>query len=420
MITANEKTARFGHAFRALRIENFRFYWLMGLFMTGAQGTTQLALAWLILDLTGKVGQLGLVIFIQGVAWTVVALVGGILADRYRRRNLLLGSQLFTAANLAILAVLTLGGLAETWQVYVSSLVLGTTNALTFPARQALIRNLVDADDMMNAVALNSMQMHSGRIVWPALAGVVIGTLGVGAALILGSACSVASIIFLALIKDLKENSSVGTTSAWRQVTAGLSYSFSTPLLKMVMMLNFGVAFFGLAYLNMAPGFAREELGFSAGKTGLFIMASGIGAIIAATTLVLHEIENRNTVVVLMCGCFGLSILALCLSPTDWSAFLFMALFGFSNSSFSIIAQTIFQVSVEPRYLGRVIGLWSMGGGIGALTALPIGLAGDHFGLRWSLGFVSAVLVAVTLLVFVMFLPHVRRMAAPRVATVPY
>jgi MFS family permease len=89
-----------------------------------------------------------------------------------------------------------------------------------------------------------------------------------------------------------------------------------------------------------------------------------------------------------------------------------MVVFGFSNSGFVILAQTIFQIEVEPRYLGRVISLWSMGGGIGSLTALPIGLAADEVGLRWALGAVSSVLVLATIVTGLTMLPRIRRRVA--------
>src|SRR5690606_37037698 len=94
----------FRHAFRSLRGRDFRYYWFSAVGMTGAQGITQLALAWLVLDLTGSLGQMGVVIFMQGIAWTFVALVGGVLADRYSRRDLLVGAQLFTILSLVVLA----------------------------------------------------------------------------------------------------------------------------------------------------------------------------------------------------------------------------------------------------------------------------------------------------------------------------
>ncbi len=147
-------------SFAALRNQGCRWYFFSGMGMTAGQGIQQLAMAWLILELTDSIGQLGLMIFLRGVPMAALGLVGGVLADRYNRRHLLISNQLITMVNLLILSVLIFSDLAEVWHVYVSSILLGITMALTTPARQAMIRSLVHGDDMMNAVALNSMQMN--------------------------------------------------------------------------------------------------------------------------------------------------------------------------------------------------------------------------------------------------------------------
>lgn len=399
----------FRHGFRSLRLRHFRNYWISGLGMTGAQGITQLALSWLVLDLTGSLGQMGVVIFIQGVAWTIVAMAGGVLADRYSRRNLLIGNQTITILSLSVLAFLTIQGMVAVWHVYASSLVLGTTQALTMPARSAIMRSLLPPEDMMNGVALNSMQQHAVRILWPSLAGIIIGISGVGAALLTGAACAAVAVALLLTLPSVREERRGPPTSPLTELREGVRYSFSTPVLKMLMWLNFAVAFFGLAYINMGPGFGREVLGFDATTTGFFVMASGLGSVIGSMGLVFYEVRDRSRFVVLAQAGFGLSILLLCLNHFVPAAFLIMALFGLCNSSLAVTAQTIFQTEADQRYLGRVVSLWSMGGGIGAITAWPIGAAGDEFGLRYSLGFVAVMLILSSIYIGIAFLPAAQR-----------
>src|SRR4051812_32707168 len=172
--TATEQPSGAFKAFRSLRHEKYRWFWFSGLGMTAAQGVQQLAVAWLVLDLTGSVGQLGLVIFMQGVPMALASFFGGVLADRYDRRGLLIAAQSVTMLNLLALAVLTMAGVVAIWQVYLSSMGLGLTQAITMPARNAMIRSLVSQDDILNAVALNAVQQHSSRILWPSLAGALI------------------------------------------------------------------------------------------------------------------------------------------------------------------------------------------------------------------------------------------------------
>jgi MFS family permease len=373
--------------------------------MTAAQGFTQLALPWLVLDLTGSLGQMGIVISLQGVAWTIIALVGGMLADRYSRRMLLISTQTVTILNLSVLALLTVFELIQIWHIYISALILGVNQGLTMPARSAIMRSLVGPEDMMNAVALNAMQQHAMRILWPSLAGIIIGALGVGAALLTGAGGAALAVLLLLTLRHIQEPERGAPTTPLYEMKEGIRYSFASPVLRMLMLINFAVAFFGLAFLNMAPGFSREVLGFNATTTGFFVMASGVGSITASVGLVFYEVRDKNRFVVLALAGFGAALLLLCLNPLAPGAFVLMIFFGLANSSLAVTAQAIMQTEAEQRYLGRVVALWSMGGGIGALTAFPIGAAGDEFGLRYSLGFVAAVLVLCAVYIGLAYLP---------------
>ena len=214
--------------FRALRRDGYRWFWFSGLGMTASQGIQQLAIAWLVLDLTDSVGQLGLVIFSQGVPMAIVSFYGGVLADRYERRRLLVLAQAGTMLNLLALALLSMSGMIEMWQVYASAVGLGIMQAITQPARTALIRSLVDDDDMTNGVALNAIQMHSSRILWPSVAGVLIAVAGIGSTLLLSAACSFGSRWMLLRVsnvtgsptsrkrKKLKARTKTRVVRAWR------------------------------------------------------------------------------------------------------------------------------------------------------------------------------------------------------------
>jgi MFS family permease len=407
----------FAKAFSSLRSRDYRWYFVSGLGMTAAQGIQQLALAILILDLTGSVGQLGLMIFIRGVPMAVIALFGGVLADRYNRRNLLIYNQAFSFANMLLLGIFCLTGVVEVWHVYVTSVVLGVTQSLTMPARQALIRSLVRPDELMNAIALNSFQQNSARIIWPTMAGGLITFLGTGAALLACAGGLLVGIVFLLPLGGVVQEYSDRRRSPMSELVEGLRYTTSTPLIATVMTLGLSIGMFGLAYMSMGPGFAHQVLHLNAAQTGLFMMASGIGSIVGSILWVIWEPKDWTPVFVAVCACFGGSLLALALSPWVVSAFLFMAWFGFSTASLVVSSQAIFQTEVPHQLLGRVFSVWTMSGGLGSVTALPIGVAGDAFGLRWSLGAVAVAMLAVTIFVAAFRLPRLRSMKD--VAAVP-
>lgn len=396
----------FRQALAALRNRNYRWYWFSGLGQTGAQGVQQLTMAWLVLDLTGSTGQLGLVIFMQGMPMAAMSLFGGVLADRYDRKKLLTLSQVFTFANLVTLATLTATGLVEVWHLYIYAMGLGVMQAITMPARNALIRSLVGPDDMQNAVALNAMQMQASRIVWPAIAGVLIGVVGIGSTLAVSATLSMIGIACLLVVRPvLTAEPPRKRTSALSEIAEGGRYTFSHPLVGQVMTLALLLAIFGLAFMQLGVGFARQELDFSSNQAGLFLMAGGIGSIIGSVSLLATRPKSTLGLVVAICLFFAFSILALALNPLTLLAFVFIGCFGFSTSTMSTVSQTIFQIHVPQRLLGRVISFWSLGGGLASVTALPIGFAGDEFGLRWALGSVAVMMVGFTIIIGAGFRP---------------
>lgn len=379
-------------SFKALGNADYRQYWFSGLGMTGAQGIQQLTLAWLVLDLTDSSGQLGLVIFMQGITMASMALFGGVLVDRYNRKTLLTLSQTFTFLNLLTLAVLVMTGVIEVWMLYLYAIGLGAMQAVTMPARNALIRSIVPKDLMLNAVALNAMQMHSSRIVFPMSAGLLIAALGIGETVLLAAVSSFIGIMLLLRVKAQDTVTRGQNVSPLTELTEGIRFTFSHPMIGPVMTLALGLAMFGLAFMTLGPGFARQEMHFSASTTGFFLMSTGIGSLLGALMMLVVHVPATKRNFVLSAAGFALSLFFLCINPLAPLAFVFAGFFGLSQSMLAITAQTIFQVEAPQRLLGRVISLWSFGGGLASITALPIGMVGDLLSLRVSLGFVAVLL----------------------------
>jgi MFS family permease len=353
--------------------------------MTGAQHSQRLALAWLILDLTGSVAQLGLMVFVMGVPLSLVALWGGVLADRFDRRLILLATQGFTGLNLALLAVLTATGVVEVWHVYVSSFGLGITQSLTMPARNALIRSLVGPEEIRSAVSLNAVQFQTAQVIWPAAAGGLISIAGVAASFTASAGLSVWGLLLLATIKPRPTEPRTSNASPLRDLIDGLQYSFRSPRVGPLMVTALMVGCLGLAYMSIAPGFARESLGFSAAQTGLLLMSTGIGAIIGSVvSLIVPGRDNLRTYF-LFSALLGFSVGTLALVPWPLLTFLPAAGFGFCLSFMIVSGQTMFQTEVPQELLGRVTSIWSLVGGIGFLSSLPIGVLGDIIGINNAL-----------------------------------
>jgi predicted MFS family arabinose efflux permease len=290
--------------------------------------------------------------------------------------------------------------------------VLGITSSVTMPARQALIRSLVPNEDMLNAVALNAMQMNASRIIWPTLAGGLLAVVGSGPTLLLCVACYFVGMGFLIPIKDARPSQiSRGFSSAFTQIGEGIGYMRSVPVLSLIMTMVIVVGIFGLSFMNTGPAFGREAMHMSKSDTGLFIMASGIGSIFGSSFLLFFDVKNRHHLFMAMMAPFGGSMLLLAINPYFLPAFFFMAIFGFGNSAVPVIAQTIFQVTVPQHLLGRVVSLLQLAPGLASVMALPIGYLGDQFGLRAVVG-VSAV-------IFLSFSAIVGGLRLPRLGPLP-
>src|SRR5690606_6806058 len=153
--------------------------------------------------------------------------------------------QTFTFLNLVTLMVLVLTDMVQVWHLYFYAIGLGFMHAVTMPARQALIRSLVKPEEMLNAVALNAMQMHSSRIIWPSLAGFLIGTAGIGLTVMVSATCSLAGILMLSAVRSEPFAAPAHRASPLQEISEGVRYTFGHPIVGPVITLALGIASFG-------------------------------------------------------------------------------------------------------------------------------------------------------------------------------
>lgn len=371
-------------------------------------GMRQLVIPWLVLELTGSVAQLGIVVFMQGFPMAIVALFGGVLADRYDRRSLLIYTQFLIMGIIAVLAFLTLSEMVELWHIYFSSVILGIVQAMGNPSRQAFIANLVTKDDRMNAVALNSMLQHATRVIWPFLTGWLIISLGLGYTLAINASCLIVGIGGILMVRNITNVDQAKAASPINQIKNGITYVSATPLVGMVLIVTQMLGLFGLVLLHMGPGFAREEMGLDAAATGVFMMFMGVGAIIGSVLMASLNIEHKAKWYVIHCLLMAVSLFALALNPWYLLALVIMGMYGYANSIQVILSNTIFQLVVPLQFLGRVSSLWFFAGGLASIAALPIGVLGELFGLRVALGG-SAALMFLSIVWFAFISPPGKR-----------
>ena len=371
--------------FRALRYNNFRWFWLNNAGQSMAQGMQFLVLVLLVLNITGSSYQLGLVVFVYGVPNLAFAMLGGIIADRADRLRLLITTSLVVAVLVLALATLKVTGLVEPWHIYAIMFLLGTVQALNMPARNALVADLVERGDMMNAVALHSMVQQTGQIIGPALAGGVIELAGIGPTLLVNGGLYLAGIVFLLFIRDLPPREPAPKATMLGDLRAGVQCIWSTPVLYTVIGIALAFAFFGMSHRQVLPAFTLEVLDVGAGGTGLLLLGAGLGSMLGSLILASMGDFQRKT------GLLMVSVLLFCVTLTlfawstsywvSWIIYFFVGVtsFGF----FWPLATTLIQLNVPSELRGRVLSVLQFGPAIHYLGALPVAVAADV--INWPL-----------------------------------
>ena len=396
--------------FSALRYSNFRWFWLNGATQAMGQGMQFLTIGILVLDSTDSSYQLGLVIFAYGVPNLAFSLVGGIIADRTDRLRLLVSTRVVESGLILALAILKLSGVMELWHVFAVSALLGTVQAINGPTRMALVADLVDRKDLMNAVALHTMVNQSGQIIGPALAGGVIEIAGVGNALVANAAMYLFGIAFLVLIKGLVAMPEAPKKAVIRELREGLQCVRSTPVLFTVIGLALGFTFFGMSYRQVLPAFTKEVLDVGAGGTGLLWLGAGLGSLLGSFLLAsLGDFKRKSWLLLASLLLLCVFLIAFAWSPWYWISWILFFFVGtMSTGLFWPLANTLVQLNVPSELRGRVLSILQIAPAIHFLSALPLAVAGGL--VSWSIAVTGAALMVllVTLLLGI-WRPTLRR-----------
>jgi MFS family permease len=376
--------------FAALRTRNYRLFISGQAVSMSGTWMQSVAQSWLVLKLTGSGTALGLVVAAQFVPTLLGGPWGGLVADRFDSRRLLLGTQTVAGLLALVLGVLTVTDRVELWMVYVLAAGLGMVTAIDNPTRQTFVMAMVGPADVANAVTLNSVVVNAARIVGPGLAGVVISTLGVGPCFLLNAVSFLAVILVLALMRPSELHHSERAPRARGQLREGFRYVRSTPGLRvpLIMMAVIGT----LAYEFTVTLPLLSEFTFDAGSGGFAAMSAlmGAGAVLGGlVTASLGPPTPRRLCI--MAAAFGILISAAAVSPNLVIALAVMPVLG--AASVSVIAQSnaTLQLAAAPQLRGRVMALFS----VAFLGSTPIGgpivgFVAEHGNPRLALGLGAA------------------------------
>jgi MFS family permease len=404
---------------RSFRHRNFRILFPANALSNIGTWVQIIAQDWLVLQLTDNNGfYLGLVTAIQFVPVMLLSLHGGVLADRVDKRKLLIATNTLAALACYALGILVVAEVIELWHVFVCAAVLGIASAIDAPIRQSFTAEIVGDDDVANAVSLNSANFNMGRLVGPALSGILIANFDTGPSFLINatSYLFVIGSLFFMRSSDFfsqKKEKTLGT------IREGLSYAMARPDLYVVMALIFFASTFGLNFQIFNALMATKEFGKGPASYGLLGTYVAIGSLAGA--LISARLERfRDSMLVVRLGVlFSLVVIATAFMPTYWTYSLWLPIGGVSALAMLISANSYVQVNSDPAVRGRVMGIYLlifMGGT--PLGSLFIGYMTEAVGVRETIFICGVIpLVAATLL-WVFFKDKLQKPDDLRVSTI--
>ena len=361
-------TAAVRRSFDSLSVPNYRRYFTGQLVSLSGNWMQIVAEVWLILSLTGSGLAVGLTTALQFLPILIFGALGGLLADRFSKRNLLLGTQLAMMVPVLALAAVTLAGVVAPWMVYALVFARGLVIAVDTPTRQAFVIEMVGPDRVVNAVSLNSVLVHGARIAGPAVAGIVIAIAGVGYCFLINATTFVAMLIALRLMVPAELRTAPPSGAGPGAIRAALRYVWATPALKMPLVLMALLGTVGLNFQVIVPLLARFTFQGDASAYAILLAAMGAGSIVGA---LVTGARNQTGPATITGAALAFGVLALLASAAPSLALEVpvMALLGAAAVTFAATINSLMQLAVEPAMRGRVMALYT----VVVLGSNPIG-----------------------------------------------
>ena len=400
--------------FSSLEIRDFRVLWLGFLGTWMAMQMQQVARGYLAYELSGNALSLGLVTLSMGLPRIVLSPLGGVIADRFHKRDVLMGTQALLAVTTFIAAVMVQFNVMTVGWLVVFGLVQGAAFSFNFPARQAYLPQVTGKGDMLsNAVALNSAGMNMTRVVGPALAGLLIAVprVDVAGVYYITAVC----FVWVWWTTYHVENRGVpimGPRGMRQSLADGFVYIARKPELLVLMSLGFVPLAIGMAYINLMPVVALGSLDMGSQGLGLLLTVSACGSLVGTLFVAYFAAFHRKAALQLVLGVsFGLTLLGFALSlKNGWlvAGFVFLFLTGMAADSYMALNSTLILTNADPAIYGRVMGVYLVAQSIRPITVLPISALADAIGVLVTLGS-SGGIIAVFVGAVAMLYPGYRR-----------
>jgi MFS family permease len=381
-----------------LRHRNYRLFFTGQLISVIGSWMQTTAQSWLVVSMTGSAFKLGLVNVCQFAPVLVLGLYAGVVIDRVPKRTVLLATQSAAAILAAILAVLDGTNHVQLWHVYALGLGIGVVNSFDMPARQAFVVEMVGREDLSNAIALNSSIFNAGRLVGPAVAGLLVAAFGTALCFGINAVSFLAVIAGLLLMRITPLRAAPGG-SGLDKLREGLSFVRATPVVLLTVALAGFVATFGMNFNVWVPLLAKNEFAVGAGGFGVLLSALGLGSLAGALALAFFGRGARPGVMLTTAAVLGSGEVLLAVAAGRSSpvvvALLLLPLLGFAMTTTMSMANTTVQTSTPNELRGRVLSVYlTVFAGSAPFGALVAGAAAHAFGTPTSIAICGAVTLA--------------------------
>ncbi len=410
---------RIPSTFDAFRNRGFRLLWPANFFSYVSRWMQMTLLIWLVLDITGSPFFVALVGFFGMIPLLVFGAIGGVLADRADRRRLLIGTQVVNLVAAIVMISLLLSRTFEFWHSYIVVLVSGLGWAFDMPSRRSVVLDLIGRARVTNGMALDSVGMHSSRMVGPAIAGGFIAAVGVTGGYFAIVSLYVVSILFMIALRLPRRTRSTQSVSIARNLVEGFAYVRTNRVILATVVITVLMNLLLFPYMQMVPVIATNTLNVGPGLMGIMMGADGLGAIIGSVLIASASRLSYHGRVYVGGSAIGL-IMVLIFAWSQWFAVSLpvLVLLGLGMAGFGTMQSTIVVISASEEMRGRALGVISLAIGAGPVGALMIGALAEASSpataivVFASLGILS--LVAVSLL-----MPEIRGRMGQQTESIP-
>ncbi|MFF9865333.1 MFS transporter [Streptomyces sp. NPDC013953] len=398
-ISDTTRTTTDTSTFASLKVRNYRLFFTGAIVSNTGTWMARITQDWLVLSLTGSAAAVGITTALQFLPMLLFALYGGVIADRYPKRRLLLLSQGALGLCGLALAVLTLSGHVQVWHVYLIAFLLGMVTVVDNPARQSFVSEMVGPAQLRNAVSLNSANFQSARLVGPAAAGLLIASVGSGWAFLVNGLSFLAPVAALLMMRTSELHRVDRAPRGKGQLREGLRYVAGRPELIWPITLVGFIGTFGFNFPIWLTAFADDVFHVGPGAYGFLNTLMAVGSLVGAL-LSARRGTSRLRMLVGAAVAFGVLEIAAAFSPAFWLFALLLVPIGMLGLTVNVTANSSVQMATDPVMRGRVMSLYMMVFVGGTPLGAPlVGWITDTYGARVGFAAGGAVSLAAAVLI---------------------